>query len=288
MEVEGEERAVADNREAVGFIGLGAMGGPMARNLVRAGFEVVGFDVSEGRRTEAAADGVRLAGSVAEAGRAATRTVVSIVRDADQTREMVHGDAGLLAGARRDLVLLCMSTLDPASLQDLTAQLAEAGISVVDAPVSGGVSGARQGSLSIMLAGAEPALAGVRPLLEVMGANLFTIGPRPGMAQAAKLANQLMLAVNMLGITEGLRIAEHHGVDEHQLMELLSVSTGGSWAVQHWQEVRTFWEGAEPGGTLEVILKDLRSTLREADQERLSVPVTALVNQLMRHVWDRA
>lgn len=279
---------MAEQREVVGFVGLGAMGGPMSANLVRAGFEVVGVDPSETRRAEAAGSGVRLAESVAEAARAATRVLVSIVRDADQTRQVIHGPDGLLAAGRRDLTLVCMSTLDPGSLQEHARTLEKAGVEVVDAPVSGGVAGARQATLTIMLAGSGPTLAAIRPLLEAVGRNLFIVGERPGMAQAAKLANQLMLAVNMLGITEGLRIATRHGVDERRLTELLSVSTGGSWAVDNWEDVSAFWRSAEPGGTLEIILKDLRSTLREADQQRLSLPVTGLVNQLIRHVWDEA
>lgn len=279
---------MAEQTEIVGVVGLGAMGGPMAANLVRAGFDVVGVEPSETRRAEAVRAGVRPVDSVAEAARAATRILISIVRDGDQTREVVHGAGGLLAAGRRDLVLICMSTLDPGSLQSLTQELGGAGIEVVDAPVSGGVSGARQGTLTIMLAGAEATVEGVRPLLEVMGGSLFRVGDRPGMAQAAKLANQLMLAVNMLGVTEGLRIATRHGVQESQLMALLSVSTGGSWAVRNWEDVSAFWRSAEPGGTLEIILKDLRSTLREADQQELSIPVTALVNQLIPHVWRHA
>lgn len=279
---------MAERAETVGFVGLGAMGGPMAANLVRAGYDVVGVEPSEGRRSDAEKTGVRPAGSVAEAARAATRALVSIVRDADQTREVVRGPEGLLAAGREGLKVICMSTLDPSSLQSLSVELGEAGIEVVDAPVSGGVAGAQKGTLTIMLAGSEATLTEVRPLLESMGRNLFTVGERPGMAQAAKLANQLMLAVNMLGITEGLRIATRHGVDEGQLMELLSVSTGGSWAVQNWSDVSAFWRSAEPGGTLEIILKDLRSSLREADQQKLSLPVTAVVNQLIRHVWDDA
>ncbi len=279
---------MAEQAEVVGFVGLGAMGGPMAANLVRAGFQVVGVEVSEVRRAEAARAGVRPAGSVAEAARAATRVLISIVRDGDQTREVVRGPQGLLSAGRENLVFVCMSTLDPSTLHALTQELAEAGIEVVDAPVSGGVSGAREGTLTIMLAGAAPTLAALRPLFEAMGGNLFGVGEQPGMAQAAKLANQLMLAVNMLGITEGLRIAGRHQVDEHQLMALLSVSTGGSWAVRNWDDVSAFWRSAEPGGTLEIILKDLRSALREADQQQVSLPVTGLVNQLIRHVWPDA
>jgi 3-hydroxyisobutyrate dehydrogenase len=156
----------------------------------------------------------------------------------------------------------------------------------VDAPVSGGVAGAQRGTLTIMLSGNGSTIEELRPLLDAVGGNLFRVGDRPGMAQAAKHANQLMLAVNMLGITEGLRIATRHGVDEKQLMQLLSVSTGGSWAVRNWDDVSAFWKSAEPQGTLEIILKDLRSTLREADQQKLSLPVTAVVNQLIRHVWQ--
>ncbi len=277
---------MGERAETVGFVGLGAMGGRMAANLIRAGYDVVGVEPSESRRAEAVKTGVRPAGSVAEAARAATRVLISIVRDADQTREVVRGPEGLLSAGREGMVMVCMSTLDPSSLQALSAELGEAGIEVVDAPVSGGVAGAQQGTLTIMLAGRAATLAEVRAVLESMGRNLFTVGERPGMAQAAKLANQLMLAVNMLGISEGLRIATRHGVEEAQLMELLSVSTGGSWAVQNWTDVSGFWRSAEPGGTLEIILKDLRATLREADQQRLSLPVTGVVNQLIRHVWD--
>ena len=276
---------MAEQAQVVGFVGLGAMGGPMAANLVRAGFDVVGVEPSESRRAEAAGTGVRFADTVAEAAQAATRVLISIVRDGDQTREVVQGSQGLLAAGRRDLVVLCMSTLDPSSLKSLSEELAQAGIEVVDAPVSGGVAGARQGTLTIMLSGSAATIDGLRPVLDALGGNLFRVGDRPGMAQAAKLANQLMLAVNMLGVTEGLQIATRHGVDEKQLMELLSVSTGGSWAVRNWEDVSAFWRSAEPGGTLEIILKDLRSTLREADQQQLSLPVTAVTNQLMRHVW---
>ncbi|MGH7912614.1 MAG: NAD(P)-dependent oxidoreductase [Candidatus Dormibacteraceae bacterium] len=276
---------MAEQREIVGFVGLGAMGGPMAANLVRGGYRVAGFDVAEQRRSEAAAAGVELTASVAEVAGQATRTLVSIVRDADQTRELVHGPEGLLASRREGLTLICMSTLDPTALLELSQDLAAHGIEVVDAPVSGGVTGAREATLTVILAGPEAAIERVRPILERVGKNLFSVGARPGMAQAAKLANQLMLAVDMLGIAEGLQLASRHDVDEKQLMELLSVSTGGSWAVRNWQDVRDFWRSAEPGGTLEIILKDLRSIFREADRQRLSLPVTAVANQRIRHTW---
>jgi 3-hydroxyisobutyrate dehydrogenase-like beta-hydroxyacid dehydrogenase len=112
------------------------------------------------------------------------------------------------------------------------------------------------------------------------------VGDTPGMGQAAKLANQLMLGVNMLGAYEGLAIAKRHGVDEDQLMELLSVSTGGSWVTKNWDRIRTFWQDPKTYNDLAIITKDLRSALKEGDEQELSMPVTAVAFQRLHHVWD--
>jgi 3-hydroxyisobutyrate dehydrogenase len=271
--------------EAVGFIGLGVMGGPMSRNLVEAGYEVIGFDTAPERREEAAAAGVTIASSGEEAARAATRTVVSIVRDAAQTRDVIHGAHGVLAAGRTRLDLLVMSTLDPTTMWQLADELASHGITAIEAPVSGGRAGAEQGTLTIITSGDGAVVERLRPLMEAMGKNVFYVGERPGMGQAAKLANQLMLAVNMLGVHEGLQIAAAQGVDERLLMDLLSVSTGGSWVTEHWDRVRGFWRDYVPGNEIDIICKDLRSTLQEADHRRLSLPVTAVAFQRIRHSW---
>jgi 3-hydroxyisobutyrate dehydrogenase-like beta-hydroxyacid dehydrogenase len=275
------------SEEVVGFVGLGAMGGPMAANLVRAGFEVVGFDTSADRLREAERTGVRRAASVAELVHAATRTVISVVRDAEQTRAVLAAPDGLLSAGRAPIDLVVMSTLDPSTMARLAEEVAGRGISAVDAPVSGGVAGAREATLTIMMSGDAATLERVRPALGAMGEHLHTVGPRPGMAQAAKLANQLMLAVTMLGVSEGLRLATANGVDEEALMRLLATSTGGSWTVKNWSTVRRFWERHVPGGELDIICKDLRSALREADQREISVPVTAVAFQRIRHTWER-
>ena len=124
-----------------------------------------------------------------------------------------------------------------------------------------------------------------RPVLDAMGRNIYVVGDRPGMGQAAKLANQLMLGVNMLGAYEGLAIAKRHGVDEDQLMELLSVSTGGSWVTKNWERIRAFWKDPESYNDLAIITKDLRSALKEGDELELSMPVTAVAFQRLRHAW---
>ena len=165
-------------REVVGVIGLGAMGAPMAANLERAGYEVAGYDVRGGGS----------AGSVAEAAARATRAVIVLVRTRPQVEEV------LAQLDRPGLDVVVMSTIDPGTMRRLAESLAERGMTAVDAPVSGGVAGAEAGTLAIMASGDPAALERCWPLFDAVGGSTFVIGDRPGMGQAVKLANQLMLA----------------------------------------------------------------------------------------------
>lgn len=274
--------------EVVGFIGLGVMGGPMAANVARSGYQVVGCDPDPRRVQEAQAAGLYVAGSPAEVAQNVTRTVVSIVRDVPQTWDALYGPQGVIGPRRPGLDLAVMSTLDPGTMARLAEDLAQRGITAVAAPVSGGRAGAEQRSLSIMTSGDGGALDRLEPVLHAMGSNVFRLGDRPAMAQAAKLANQLMLATNIMGVQEGLEIASAYGVDESQLMGLLTASTGGSWVTEHWAQVERFTRGHQPGDELDIILKDLRSTLREADESEMSLPVTAVAFQRLRQAWRRS
>ena len=237
----------------VGFVGLGAMGGPMAANLVRAGFEVAAYDVDPGRVTPP----LQRCASVAEVCERTSGLVVSIVRTLDQT-------AAVLSEVQRaGLLLVVMSTINPQSMADLAAELEERGVEVLDAPVSGGVAGAEAGSLAIMAAGSEAALARARPVLDVLGRTVFHVGARPGAAQAVKLANQVMLAANIVGARDGLRLAQSHGLTPDQVLPVIAESTGASWVSEHWEAVAGWLD--DPSGALGIILKDLRS----AGAERL-------------------
>ena len=275
-------------QNVVGFIGLGVMGGPMAANLVKAGIEVAGFDPDPARRAIAETAGIRLVGTCADAAREATRTVVIIVRDWPQMQAAIYGEGGFAEGAHEGIDLVVMSTIEPSSVRRLAEDLAARGMSVVDAPVSGGSVGAEAGTLSIMTSGSAEALKRVRPLLDAMGKEIFVMGDQPGMGQAAKLANAVMLTANMLGAYEGLRIATANGIDEGQLMELITASRGTSWVSQNWKAVRGFWEGYVPGKELDLISKDLRCAMNEADEKRISLPVTAVAHQRIRYVWGVA
>ena len=275
-----------DEQTVVGFIGLGIMGGPMSANLVKAGFQVIGYDASRERCQEALASGVKVAASSAEVAKASTRTVISLVRTWQQTEAAVYAHNGFKEGAREGLDLVVVSTLDPTSMQRLAGDMKAIGVNAVDAPVSGGRTGAEAATLSIMASGPPDVIERTKPLLTAMGKNIYILGDRPGMGQAAKLANQLMLGVNMLGAYEGLAIAKRHGVDEDQLMELLSVSTGGSWVTKNWERIRAFWKDPESYNDLAIITKDLRSALKEGDELELSMPVTAVAFQRLRHAWE--
>jgi 3-hydroxyisobutyrate dehydrogenase len=162
-------------QEVVGFIGLGDMGSPMAANLRGAGYLVTGYDVDVPRLEAAATFGIRPARSCTDVARVSSSTLIVMVRTVAQTEAALLGEEGVLA-AGRTLTLVIMSTLDPGSMARIAERLAAHGITVVDAPVSGGVAGAREGSLSIMLSGQRAAVERVRPLLEKMGRDLFYLG----------------------------------------------------------------------------------------------------------------
>jgi 3-hydroxyisobutyrate dehydrogenase len=257
--------------EVVGVVGLGAMGAPMAANLARAGYDVAGYDI---RDTGSAA-------SVAAAAHQASRALLILVR----TRAQVEDVAAQLDRPGLDVVV--MSTIDPGAMERVAAGLAGRGMNAVDAPISGGVAGAEAGTLTIMAAGEPAALERCRPLFEAVGRHIFVIGERPGMGQAVKLANQLMLAVGMLGAQEGLRLAGEHGLEPGAVLPVVEHSTGASWAAANWETVLGWWRDYEPGGALDIIVKDMRSILDGAAERHLPLPVAALAFQRLFDVWRR-
>jgi 3-hydroxyisobutyrate dehydrogenase len=270
----------------VGFVGLGEMGLPMAANLVKAGWRVAAFDTVAERLREAERAGAQAVGSCREVAQAAGGIVVSIVRTLPQTEAVLFGEAGLAAARRSGLDVVVMSTLDPGAMADLASRAAAEGMTVIDAPVSGGKAGAEAGTLSIMLGGPPEAIERARPVLECFGPHRFVLGGRPGMGQAAKLANQIMLSAAMLGVVEGLTLARAFGLDAAQVLPIVATSTGNSWAAQNWEFVRGLWERYAPGATLDVLEKDLRSVASAAGRLQLRLPVSATVLAALHDAWS--
>ncbi|HZU16116.1 MAG TPA: NAD(P)-dependent oxidoreductase [Candidatus Dormibacteraeota bacterium] len=246
--------------EVVGVIGLGAMGGPMAANLERAGYRVAGYDVR----------GHGSAGSVEEVAERATRAVLVIVRTRPQVEEVVS------RLRRPGLDVVVMSTIDPTTMERLGSDLAARGLTAVDAPISGGVAGAEAGTLTIMASGDPAAVERCRPLFQAMGSHLFVIGERVGLGQAVKLANQLMLAAHMVACGEAVRMVSDYGLAPEQVLPVIERSTGGSWVAANWRTVEGWWREGGSGGSLGIIHKDLRTLLGDAGERGVPLPLTAL------------
>lgn len=279
------------HRPVVGWIGLGEMGLPMAGNLARAGFSVLALDRDPAPMASAAALGVRTAASLAELVEQAD-TIVTMLRTGAQTEALLLGDDGVAAALAaagvgpRDVVV--MSTMDPVSMEALAAAAAERGLTVVDAPVSGGVRGAEAATLAIMACGPAAALDRARPMLDVLGARTYPFGERPGAGQAAKLANQVMMAVAIAGTYEGLALARDYGVDEAMTIEAVGAGTGASWPLAHWDWMRSLWEEYERDNALDILDKDLRAVVAAVATRDVDLPVTGAVFTRLTDLWDGA
>jgi 3-hydroxyisobutyrate dehydrogenase len=214
---------------AIGFIGLGKMGLPMARNLLKAGHEVAGFDVVGPALDAAVAAGARAAGSASEAA-AGTEVVITMLPEGQHVREVYLGVDGIIARAAPDGLLIDCSTIDVDSARAVNQAAAERGLEVLDAPVSGGVAGAENATLTFMVGGSEAGMARARPILERMGKTVVHTGPS-GNGQAAKICNNMLLAISMIGVCEAFVLAERLGLAADKLFEVSSRSSGQCWAL---------------------------------------------------------
>ena len=247
---------------SVAWIGLGNMGGPMAANLASAGHSVIGYDVSEAAKMEATHNGVAVAQTVAEAVRDAD-VVFSMLPAAAHVRAVLSGPDGVMANLHPGALVVDSSTIDVQSARDFHELLTSGGYRFLDAPVSGGIFGAQAGTLTFMIGGSKADLNDAHQLLEVMGDRIFHAGG-PGAGQSAKIANNLMLAVNLAGLCEGAVLASRLGLDAKTFFEIASVSSGDSWALRSWYPMPGVVETAGvnrdfAGGFLtDLALKDVR------------------------------
>lgn len=216
----------------IAWIGLGNMGGPMAANLVKAGHLVTGFDLSAAARNAAAAGGVEIAGSIAETV-AGVAIVFSMLPAGRHVETVMTGPDGVLAHLAPGTLVVDSSTIDIDTARALHESVTAAGFRFLDAPVSGGVFGAESGTLTFMVGGSDADLAEATPVLETMAGRIFHAGPA-GCGQAAKLANNLMLGINLAALCEGSVLADRLGLDPRTFFEIASVSSGDSWALRNW------------------------------------------------------
>ena len=213
----------------IGFIGLGNMGGPMAANLVRAGHSVQGYDRADAALAALEAAGGTTAGSVADAAGGA-EVIVTMLPAGQHVREVFTAADGVFAQAAPGALLIDCSTIDVATARDMAEQAGSRGFAMVDAPVSGGVSGASAGTLTFMVGGAQSAFDRARPLLAAMGKTIVLAGDA-GAGQAAKVCNNLILGISMLAVSEAFALADKLGLSAQALFDISSTASGQCWAL---------------------------------------------------------
>lgn len=268
--------------ERLAFLGLGVMGFPMAGHLARAGHEVTVFNRTRARAEAfVARHGGAAAPTPAAACRGARAAFVCVGRD-DDVREVVLGPHGALAGLAPGSLLVDHTTASAALARELDAAARARGVGFVDAPVSGGQSGAEQGVLTVMAGGSEEDVERARPLLGCYARALRRLGP-PGSGQLAKMVNQICIAGLLEALAEGLHFAEAVGLDALAVVDVISKGAAQSWQME--QRHRTMLAGEfEHGFAVEWMRKDLALALDEARRAGVALPVTALVDQLYAEV----
>jgi len=265
--------------ESIGFIGLGIMGRGMAANLLRAGFGVTVWNRTPGRMEPLVEMGAQAANSPAGVARASD-IIITCVSDTADVEQVVLGPGGVIEGARAGALLIDCSTISPTATKAMATQLAERGIHMLDAPVSGGSEGAAKGTLSIMIGGEAAQLDRARPALEAMGRTITLVGDH-GAGQMAKLVNQVLVVVTMQAVAEAMLLAQAGGLDLERTLAAVGGGAAGSWMLNNRgpQVILRDWR---PGFTIDLQQKDLRLVLEAADQLGIPLPSTAFVFQNYR------
>jgi 3-hydroxyisobutyrate dehydrogenase len=268
----------------VGFIGLGNMGLPMARNLLKAGHAVTAFDLIDSALDAAVAAGAVAAVAPAAAASAA-EYVITMLPEGRHVREVYQGAEGVIATARDGTLLIDCSTIDVGTARLVSRAAAERGLEMVDAPVSGGVAGAENATLTFMVGGEEGAFSRARSILEQLGATIVHTGPS-GNGQAAKICNNMMLAISMIGVAEAFTMADRLGLSAEVLFRVASKSSGQSWALTGYCPVPGLVPSSpanrdyRAGFTAAMMAKDLRLAQGAANSVDAATPLGAQARQL--------
>ncbi len=275
----------------IAFIGLGHMGLPMACNLVKAGHSVIGFDLVPSALVQLVAAGGKAAGSAREAIEG-VQVVVSMLPASRHVEGLYLGDEGLLAYITPGSLVLECSTIAPDAARKVHKAAAELGIDMLDAPVSGGTAGAAAGTLTFMTGGSAATLERAREVLSAMGKNIFHAGAE-GAGQVAKVCNNQLLAVHMIGTAEAMALGVANGLEPAALAEIMRLSSGGNWSLEKYNPWPGVMEHAPAskdysgGFAAELMTKDLGLAQESAQSTGSSTPMGSLALQLYRMMIKR-
>ena len=265
----------------IGFIGLGTMGRPMAENLLKAGFKVTIYGRRKPIVCELVSEGAVAAGSPSEVA-GTSDVVITMLPDSPDVKEVVTGENGILAGARRGSIAIDMSTISPSVAREIAELAAAKGVDFLDAPVSGGETGAIQGTLSIMIGGRQEVYEKCLPVFEALGKTITYMG-ESGSGQMTKLCNQIICVGNILAACEGLMLGAKAGLDMEKLLSVVSAGAAGSWMLANLAP-KMLQRDFEPGFKVKLQQKDLRLALAAAEELEVPLPGTSLIHQLFRVV----
>lgn len=276
----------------IGFIGLGNMGGPMAANLVKAGHTVTGFDLNPAALQALEVAGGKTASSAREA-IAGASVVITMLPAGEHVRDVYLNQGGVidLVKNTKPLLIDC-STIDVDSARTVTATAETAGLAMLDAPVSGGTAGAQNATLTFMVGGTEEAFTRGKAVLEAMGKNIFHAGG-PGAGQAVKICNNMMLAINMVGVSEGFLLAQKLGLDWDKLHQICSTATANSWALSNYCPAPGPVPAAPsnrdyaPGFAAALMVKDVKLSQAAAEATGSPTPLAAKALSFYQQVVDQ-
>jgi 2-hydroxy-3-oxopropionate reductase len=264
--------------ERVGFIGLGIMGKPMAKNLMDAGYELAVHNRSPEKAQALGEEGATVAGNPREVAEKSD-LIITMLPDSPQVEEVVSGEDGVLEGIGEGALLVDMSTISPVVTEELAEAVKKQGASMLDAPVSGGDVGAIEGTLSIMVGGSEEDFERAKPLFDVMGKTVTHVGPT-GTGQVTKAANQVVVALTIEAVSEALVLGSKGGVPPEKILDVLSGGLAGNKVMEVKRE-KFLSHTFEPGFRSELHHKDLGIALAAGREYGVALPVTAIVDQML-------
>lgn len=271
---------------AIAFIGLGNMGGPMAANLLKSGMQVTVFDLVEASVNALVEQGAKAASSAVDAV-AEADVVVTMLPAAAHVKSLYLGEQGIIAASKPDVLFIDSSTIDADSARIVGKAVEQAGRLFVDAPVSGGVAGAKAGTLTFIMGGSVDGVAKATPVLQCMGKNLFHAG-ETGAGQIAKICNNMLLAVLMSGTSEALQLAIDNGLDPKVMSDIMLQSSGCNWTLQKYNPCPGVMEEVpssndyQGGFMVKLMNKDLNLAMNAAANSESSTPMAAAAQGLYK------
>jgi len=263
----------------IGFIGLGVMGKPMAKNVLAAGYPMTVWNRTRSKMDELLVIGAKGANSPKEVAENSD-IVITMLTDSPDVENVLLGPSGVIEGAMKGLIVIDMSTISPEATRRIAENLAEKGVKMLDAPVSGGEIGAIKGNLSIMVGGPKETFEECLPVFQVLGKRVTHMGPN-GMGQTTKLCNQVICSLNIQAVCEGLILGAKAGLDLEKLLEVVTAGAASSWLLSNLGP-KMLKRDFEPGFRIRHQQKDLRLALSAAAELNLPLPGTSLVHQIFR------